>query len=677
LLMQTGSMLDSGFCDIKIITEKIDQECNLSSLVVYGRDNVVGAAYKRAIRKNLEWYQSYSSYIGNIYVYYPEGDFFVTDQTTAACDILYSAYHRQSAVSLEQWRALFTAQHDGDAFLLPDGDQMRMVYAKSFPAYSETFRYTVFVLVDPHTVASWAQALNAQTDCMFDLVLEGQHLLDSPSRYTPNPQDIVSSRVSDMFDLHYTLVTPKSVIDGRIRRINRIYLLCVCVTLSLAAALTVLFLRRNYNPIKELSDLAVARNQKSIGNELHDIRSALVSSGETEKLLQGRSARLLDSVLALLLHNPVSADAAAVEAIRQVFDQPGFAVILLGLEDASSVPSEQLMDFTAFLDEYMALYHPHISYRLVPAQHNAALILNLNEQKERIGGLCADLREAIAEYFQNDWKTTVLVYSSAEQIGLEHLYQAYAQAEYALRYRQVFGTDYQAAAGQPDAPAEPSAFYYYAPDEENRLYNSVAAGDFEQSLLMFTKIWNNNIGTHHLTAEQRCFLLYDMSGTLIRLASVIPHIARADLLIRRLVGQLNQGGDGEKLKAAYVSCMSGLCECFGAEHARAGSQIHDRVIAYIGTHYADPNLSVEMLSDVFGRSRTYLFSLFKEETGYSLLYHINKVRMEKAKELLAQTALPVQVIAAQVGFHSAVSFSRAFKKNENITPVEYRNLQTL
>ena len=50
-----------------------------------------------------------------------------------------------------------------------------------------------------------------------------------------------------------------------------------------------------------------------------------------------------------------------------------------------------------------------------------------------------------------------------------------------------------------------------------------------------------------------------------------------------------------------------------------------------------------------------------------------KYRLEKAKELL-KTDMSVAQIAAATGFSSEVVYYRAFKKYENITSMQYRQL---
>lgn len=65
--------------------------------------------------------------------------------------------------------------------------------------------------------------------------------------------------------------------------------------------------------------------------------------------------------------------------------------------------------------------------------------------------------------------------------------------------------------------------------------------------------------------------------------------------------------------------------------------------------------------------------LFKLVTGEKLIEYIEKVRIQKAEELLSQNLLTIDEIAEQVGYNSAHSFRRVFKRIHSITPMQFRD----
>jgi transcriptional regulator GlxA family with amidase domain len=66
-------------------------------------------------------------------------------------------------------------------------------------------------------------------------------------------------------------------------------------------------------------------------------------------------------------------------------------------------------------------------------------------------------------------------------------------------------------------------------------------------------------------------------------------------------------------------------------------------------------------------------NICKKITGMSFINYLNKVRVDKAKELIRDTQLPVTQIAMIVGFENLSSFYRGFKKVHDRSPLEFRS----
>ena len=71
-------------------------------------------------------------------------------------------------------------------------------------------------------------------------------------------------------------------------------------------------------------------------------------------------------------------------------------------------------------------------------------------------------------------------------------------------------------------------------------------------------------------------------------------------------------------------------------------------------------------------SSSYFARAFKEETGLSPISYLLKIRIERAKELLADTELKISDIALGVGFSNQQRFNEMFKKYARQTPLQYR-----
>lgn len=86
------------------------------------------------------------------------------------------------------------------------------------------------------------------------------------------------------------------------------------------------------------------------------------------------------------------------------------------------------------------------------------------------------------------------------------------------------------------------------------------------------------------------------------------------------------------------------------------------------------NLKIGQLASLCNLSTNYFSALFKKQTTYSPKEYIIRLRIEKAKALLTESALAVNEISEQVGFHDLHYFSFYFKKYEGISPSQYRSM---
>ncbi|MCO7125322.1 AraC family transcriptional regulator [Sporolactobacillus shoreicorticis] len=83
------------------------------------------------------------------------------------------------------------------------------------------------------------------------------------------------------------------------------------------------------------------------------------------------------------------------------------------------------------------------------------------------------------------------------------------------------------------------------------------------------------------------------------------------------------------------------------------------------------HVTLEKLSEIVQWSPTYLTRVFKESTGYSVISYFNKMKIDKAKELILDGNHKIKEVAHLLGFADEFYFSRLFKKSEGISPSEY------
>lgn len=97
----------------------------------------------------------------------------------------------------------------------------------------------------------------------------------------------------------------------------------------------------------------------------------------------------------------------------------------------------------------------------------------------------------------------------------------------------------------------------------------------------------------------------------------------------------------------------------------------EKIKKYIAQNLSK-KLTLQDLCNEFNLSRNQISRIFREELKQSFQTYLRIERLEKAKELLSTTDLPVSDIAKQVGHPTHALFDKLFKKYVDSTPTEYR-----
>lgn len=110
------------------------------------------------------------------------------------------------------------------------------------------------------------------------------------------------------------------------------------------------------------------------------------------------------------------------------------------------------------------------------------------------------------------------------------------------------------------------------------------------------------------------------------------------------------------------------------QHYSGGLSPHQlkHTIEYINDNLST-HLSLRVLSTKLGMSPYYFERLFKQSVGQTPHQYILQCRIERAKQLLQTTQLPIMEIAFQVGCKNHSHFSKLFRKLTGMSPRTYRN----
>ncbi len=102
------------------------------------------------------------------------------------------------------------------------------------------------------------------------------------------------------------------------------------------------------------------------------------------------------------------------------------------------------------------------------------------------------------------------------------------------------------------------------------------------------------------------------------------------------------------------------------------SKLITKALNYIKTKTRNSGITIEDVANHAGFSTDYFNRIIRAHTGFNVMEYVRFARLMKASLLLRTTNLDILDIALECGYETHESFTRAFKKQYNKTPSEYR-----
>ncbi|OLS40912.1 response regulator [Bacillus sp. MRMR6] len=87
----------------------------------------------------------------------------------------------------------------------------------------------------------------------------------------------------------------------------------------------------------------------------------------------------------------------------------------------------------------------------------------------------------------------------------------------------------------------------------------------------------------------------------------------------------------------------------------------------------EKKISLDEVSSYLYLNPSYFSRLFKKEVGETFVEYVTKMKINRAKELLEQTAESVGKICERLGYDNQSYFIKIFKNYVGVTPIEYRS----
>jgi two-component system response regulator YesN len=128
---------------------------------------------------------------------------------------------------------------------------------------------------------------------------------------------------------------------------------------------------------------------------------------------------------------------------------------------------------------------------------------------------------------------------------------------------------------------------------------------------------------------------------------------------------------GSELLNILESIEQVIAKIINNKEFSVNDEIINKITQYISNHYNE-QLSLKEIADKFHFNYYYLSSYFSSHLAEGFSEYLNKIRVEKAIELLKNEDIPVSEVSYLVGYSDHSYFCKVFKKFKKVTPSKFR-----
>ena len=220
--------------------------------------------------------------------------------------------------------------------------------------------------------------------------------------------------------------------------------------------------------------------------------------------------------------------------------------------------------------------------------------------------------------------------------------------------------------------SETTDYYTYPIAMERKLRTAVRSRDKEGSQVLLNQILAHIYTSNNNNLEKIKPRITELIVVLSRAAvDAGADINEIFLINENFTANINEFTNLEDLSIWVTTMLQRFISfTFEFDKVKHADAVY-KVIEYIKANF-QRRMSLEEIAASTYLSKTYLSSLFKKETGYSISEYINIVRIERSKALLMEENISIIDIANLCGFEDQSYFTKVFKHIVGITPKKYR-----
>ena len=448
-----------------------------------------------------------------------------------------------------------------------------------------------------------------------------------------------------------------------------------------------------YKPVRKLMDVIPNRENKyakqSYSNEFEYMTKTIMGvSTENRNLstqLRSKTALIRDQFIMKLL-NGKRTDSREQDSMQEMygvsFDYPYFLVLeflpdenrQMSNDKAEEENHREIRDLANFnlknvAEELSEEIGRGYGIETVDGR-GVILLLNLKNGYAR-DRYISDLAFRVRDFFLKYFGYTLTVGVGNIYDSMDRIHESCLEANRAVYYRLIKG--YGNVIFYENIREKQKEKYQYPAMLEQKLVIAIKGGKSGEAETILLEI-REHILNHSSSIEAVQCICFGIINTIMKvvddlnLDAVLFSAKEEENIFYRPFDTV----DG--LMDRMIGFCSTICSYIQQQKESKNFELQKQIMDMVTREYRDSALSLDTIACRFHMSPSYISRYFKDQTGYSLMHYVDRLRMTEVKRLLKETNDPLADIIRQVGYVDKSSFYRKFKKKEGVTPAQYRSI---
>ncbi|NSW89098.1 MAG: helix-turn-helix transcriptional regulator [Firmicutes bacterium] len=535
--------------------------------------------------------------------------------------------------------------------------------------------FGINMLVDSHGNCIFSSSNGLNDEKKLELIhgiLEGR-ILNENEIIINNEKYILFSQKSKFYDLQYISIIPRFTIMYNTKPIMIQTIMILTIILLFGLIISFILAKMNSEPVYDIMNIffdskTLESLNMSSSDEYHFLKQNIKMIVSNNLYLKTEIQKVRPILMNYVLRKIITGNILSIDNLQNDMDTVGlffpydFFICVMFLK-YEKLPMNEIIKNqlkSKFLGNDMAVFFIDIDLL------KTVMVVNLKDTKGN--DIKKEVIQCIEENHINLMNNNVQAIAIGRVVSnLQNIYLSFQDCQEIIENTIDFQKCPILIYSKED---KQNKIFYYIPEYTGReILELLMQGEDRKAYELCEKAVNDSINPDNINV----FVIQHMMYSFLCLA----HRALKNMNVEYNIGykfsDFKEINSINKMLVSIENVFSEVCKHIRMHHESKRLELWNRIVNFIQENFTNTQLTLSEVARSLNVTPQYLCRYMKNHSGYTFLEYINKIRVEYSKQLLLRGE-SIKDAAEKSGFSNDLTFRRQFKKNENMTPGQYKKM---